>query len=374
MTHGDVFKTEHFIYADIIRICSIIAVVTLHVSSGIVGSYNNISLYGWWTGNIANSISRWGVPCLIMLAGALLLEPKKVESASLFFRKRAKRTVVPIISWFLLYFLWLYFWRGQSINVEFIVKRIILGGPFYHLYFLYVIGTLYLVTPALRFSISRASSFKRAKLIIAFFSLGFLDSFVFYYLYCHPGLYDSISSFFPLFVFTFGFVGYFLAGYQLRMMTFSRKAFYFALVSLLLSLIITSVGTYILVKHFGLSSFGLYFYDNFSPTCLVMSLCIFIIFKEEHLLADLIGKNEKIYNFVKNWVAPGTFGIYLVHPIFMDILGKYINITGNRGSAIIHLPPWLGIPFLSVVVIVFSFIATLFIQRMPYVKRIVGYW
>jgi surface polysaccharide O-acyltransferase-like enzyme len=374
MTHEDVFKTEHFIYADIIRICSIIAVVTLHVSAGIVGSYNNIGLFGWWTGNIANSISRWGVPCLTMLAGALLLEPKKVESASLFFRKRAKRIVVPMLSWFLLYFLWLYFGHGQSINLEFIVKRIILGGPSYHLYFLYVIATLYLVTPALRTYISRANFLKRAKLTIIFFSLGFSDSFIFYYLYCHPGWYDSISSFFPLFGFTFGFVGYFLAGYELRMMTFSRKALNFALVGFLLSLIITSVGTYILVKHFGLSTFGLYFYDSFSPTCLVMSLCIFIILKEEHRLADIICKNETIYNFVKYWAAPGTFGIYLVHPIFIDILWKYMNITGNRGNAIIHLPPWLGIPFLSVVVIVFSFIATLFIQRIPYLKRIVGYW
>ncbi len=374
MTDEDVFNSGHLIYADIIRICSIIAVVTLHVSSGIVGSYNNIGLYGWWTGDIANSISRWGVPCFIMLAGALLLEPRKVESASLFFRKRAKRIVVPIISWFLLYFFWLYLWHGQSINVKSIVKRIILGGPFYHLYFLYVIGILYFITPALRFYISRATPSKRAKLIISLFSLGFLDSFVFYYFYCYPGWYDSISSFFPLFVFTFGFVGYFLAGYQLRMMTFSRRAFYFALVSLFLSLIITSLGTYTLVKHFGRWSFGLYLYDNFSPTCLVMSLCIFIVLKEEHFLADLIGKNESIYNFVRNRVAPGTFGIYLVHPIFMDILGKYVNITGNRGSGIIHLAPWLGIPFLSVLVIVFSFMATVFIQRMAYVKRIVGYW
>jgi surface polysaccharide O-acyltransferase-like enzyme len=157
-------------------------------------------------------------------------------------------------------------------------------------------------------------------------------------------------------------------------MTSSHKGLYFALVGLLLSLIVTSVGTYIVMNHFGLFSFGPYFYDNFSPTCIVMSLCIFIIFKEEHLLADWIGKNKRIYNFVKDWFAPGTFGIYLVHPIFLDILGKYINITGNRGSATIYLPPWLGIPLLSVTVFTFSFIATSFIQRVPYVKRIVGYW
>jgi hypothetical protein len=40
MTRGDVFKNEHLIYADMIRIGSIIAVVVLHVSAGIVGSYN----------------------------------------------------------------------------------------------------------------------------------------------------------------------------------------------------------------------------------------------------------------------------------------------------------------------------------------------
>jgi surface polysaccharide O-acyltransferase-like enzyme len=202
MTHGDVSKTEYLIYADIIRICSVLGVVVLHVSGQVQESYNSIGLYGWWAGNIGDSVTRWAVPSLIMLAGALHLDLKKVEPASIFLKKRAKRIVVPLMGWFLIYFLWVHFWRGQSINLEFIVKRIVLGGPYYHLYFLYVIGSLYLITPALRLYIRCASMVSKIKLTITFFPLGFLDSFFFYLLHHQAGWYDSISSFFPLFVFT----------------------------------------------------------------------------------------------------------------------------------------------------------------------------
>lgn len=309
-----------------------------------------------------------------MLAGALHLDLKKTEPVTLFLKRRTKRIVIPLIGWFLIYFLWVHFWRGQSINFGFIVKRIVLGGPFYHLYFLYLIGSLYLLTPILRFYIACADLFRKTKFIITFFAIGFLDSFFFYLLYHRAGWYDSISSFFPLFVFTFGFVGYFLAGYQLRIMTFSRKTFYFGLMGLLLSFVITSVGTYICMNHFGPFSFGPYLYDNFSPTCIVMSLCIFVVFKEEHLLKNLIGKNENVYKFVKTQLAPATFGIYLVHPIFLDIAAKFINITEFQKGSIFHLTPWLGIPFLSIIVVTLSFATMLLIQRIPYAKLIAGYW
>ncbi len=374
MTYRDVHKTEYLIYADLIRIFSVVGVVFLHVAGVIQQLYSNIGSCGWWVANIGDSASRWAVPSLIMLAGALHLDDKKVEPAAVFLVKRIKRIAVPLVGWFLIYFLWAYLWRGQSINLRFVVKRIVLGGPYYHLYFFYIIGSLYLITPFLRLHIRCASLVRGTKLIITFLFLGFLDSFFFYLLYHRVGWYDSISSFFPLFVLTFGYVGYFLAGYQLRTMTVSRKTFYFALGGLLLSFVATSVGTYIFTSRFGIFSFGPYLCDSFSPTCIAMSLCIFIVLKEERSLAGWVGKNEKIYHFVKERFAPGTFGIYLIHPIFLDIFLKYINMTGNQDGALISVPPWLGIFLLSGVVLLFSFIATSLIQRVPFVKRMVGYW
>ena len=367
-------KAEYLLNFDIIRICGIAAVVLLHVSGRVLQAYGGTTSDGWWAGNIGNSASRWAVPSLIMLAGALHLDAQKTELPFSFLKRRAKRIIVPLVGWFVIYFLWVHVWWGQSLSSEFILKRILLGGPYYHLYFFYVIGSLYLVTPALRLYFRFATIDARKKMIIALLFLGCLDSFVFYLFYHQPGWYDSIFSLPLLVVFTIGFAGYFLAGHELRTMTFSRSATYWAVVGLLLAFVTTTLGTYVLMRRFGIFSFGPYLYDNFSPTCIFMSLCVFVFFKEEYVLKDFVGGNTRSYEFLKITLAPSTFGIYLIHPIFIDILGRFVSFEGLGKDAIIHLDPWTGIPFFFILVVTLSFLTTSIIQRIPYLKVIVGSW
>ena len=80
---------------DLIRTVAIVLVIFLfsfmHPLRGNpnldIMSPNGVQL--WWTSNIYDSISRSAVPLFVMLSGALLLQPTKVnEPLGVFFKKR----------------------------------------------------------------------------------------------------------------------------------------------------------------------------------------------------------------------------------------------------------------------------------------------
>ena len=363
--------SKHLFYVDIGRIFAIVAVVVLHVSAIVVESYGTVPSSYWWVANIANSASRWAVPCFVMLSGALLLAPERNEPAGFFLKKRGKRIAIPMVTWILIYFLWVHFWKGQPVSLEYLVKRLLLGGPYYHLYFLYLIATLYAVTPALNSVLGRLNSSMTVNVAAAFLFLGVADSVIFYSFFNRPGWFDSISTFPTLFAFTFGFIGYFILGYQIRTAALSSRLLWTAGFTFVLSVLLTCTGTYLLVDHFGLSSFGTYLYDSFSPTCILMSLSVFWLFRG----AGMLGMNVEgpIYRFIRRYCAPATFGVYLVHPIFLEVIWKVGASVRMNGKTVVDFHSGPGIFLLSGMVLVASFAVAMILQKIPYLKRIVGF-
>lgn len=361
---------KHLFYVDIGRIVAIIAVVVLHVSAIGLGSYGTIPRSYWWVANIANSASRWAVPCFVMMSGALLLDPEKNEPAGIFLKRRTKRIAIPMMTWILIYFLWLHFWTGQPISVSYLVKRLILGGPYYHLYFLYVIATLYAVSPFLNSFLRRLNACMAVKATAVFLLLGVIDSVIFYSFFNRPGWFDSISTFPVLFAFIFGFIGYFLTGYQIRSTSLSNRLLWVASFTFALSIWMTFTGTYLLIDHFGLSSFGSYFHDPFSPTGILMSMSAFCLLKGTSLLR--INEGGPVGTFIKRHCAPATFGVYLVHPIFLEFFWKAGGSLRIGGKGVVEFNSWPGMFLLSGMVLVASFAVTMIVQKMPYLKRTVG--
>jgi surface polysaccharide O-acyltransferase-like enzyme len=276
-----------------------------------------------------------------------------------------------MVTWILIYFLWVHFWKGQPVSLEYLVKRLLLGGPYYHLYFLYLIATLYAVTPALNSLLRRLSPSMTVKATAAFLLLGVADSVIFYSIFNRPGWFDSISTFPTLFVFTFGFIGYFLLGYQIRTIALSSRLLWTAGFTFVLSILLTCTGTYLLVDRFGLSSFGTYLYNSFSPTCIPMSLSAFCLFRGVGML--WMNVEGLIYRFVRRYCAPATFGVYLVHPIFLELIWKMGVSVKMNSKAVVDLRSGPGIFLLSGMVLVASFAMAITVQKVPYLRRIVGF-
>jgi surface polysaccharide O-acyltransferase-like enzyme len=70
--------------------------------------------------------------------------------------------------------------------------------------------------------------------------------------------------------------------------------------------------------------------------------------------------------------AGATLGVYLIHPMIIDVLRWYPGISG-------YLPvPWIEMPATIILTTILSFLIVMIIQHLPYAHYIVGgaesYW
>ena len=361
----------HLLYADYIRSYSIIAIVVMHVATRIVEAYMMTDRFDWWVANIIVSNCRWGVPCFVILSGALLLDPSKTESASTFYIKRLHRIGIPVVFWFIIYFFWLHIWYHKTIDLRFILKTTVYWGPFYHLYFLYIIIFLYLITPLVRLFIKSGSP-RILKSVCSFLlCIGCINAAVF----CFKD-YISIPFAIPIeFLFLcslVGYLGYFITGYILNRIVVWCSAIGRLILAYASGMMVTAMGTYLFMKRFGPDTLSLFWYDYFSPPSIIMSFCIFLMVREWYSKKVLLQKNKKIYQWVSDVFSPATFGIFLVHPIFLDIVENVFPISESQNSYAVNVTQWVRIPLITIMVIALSLVTTTFLRKIPYAKKVVG--
>ena len=53
---------------DLMRVIAAFAVVWLHVSANVVIYRPSVESMSWWTGNVADALSRWCVPLFVMIS------------------------------------------------------------------------------------------------------------------------------------------------------------------------------------------------------------------------------------------------------------------------------------------------------------------
>ncbi|QLB12703.1 surface polysaccharide O-acyltransferase-like enzyme [Bisgaardia hudsonensis] len=282
---------------DALRVIATILVILLHISGGYVVSIGDEEYnFNFWTANLIDSFSRICVPLFVLISGRYLLDKK--EPIQDFYKKRVQRILLPLIFATVIYsfyqFIGIYYVTGKF-NFNTIANNIILGKPYYHLWYLYMLLGLYLITPILR-EIKEKLTLKQCyTLSIGLIIFGMiLDT------------YDSVlgnKTFFMLW--SLKYLGYFFLGYLLKDLR------YFSVLSLSLIYIISSIATAI-ATYFTLSYFNsLYFYNYLSPFVIISSLAFYQIFSQINLKNVLFEK-----------LAPLTLGIYIIHAGVLSVLVK----------------------------------------------------
>ncbi|MEM6552657.1 MAG: acyltransferase family protein [Planctomycetota bacterium] len=150
---------DRALYLDVLRVVAILCVVTVHVSDSIVWAstwYVDDPSY-WWAGNIYNAAAKIGVPLFVMVSGALLLHSKRADHPLRFLRRRFWRLLPAFIIWSAAYSLWTAYIYDDSFTISKSLQAFADGGTYYHLWFIYMISVLYLITPMLRPMIERGS-------------------------------------------------------------------------------------------------------------------------------------------------------------------------------------------------------------------------
>ena len=191
---------------DLIRTLAIIGVIFLHATNDLTpDSMSQLEVVRWVTVDVYQSFARIGVPLFVMLTGALLLQPSKNESLTVFLKKRWARIGLPFFFWGALYFVWIYFADNTPVTVNSVIQGF-LTSPYLQFWYIYMLVGLYLITPILRIVMSHADD-KTIKYLIALWFVG-------------ASVIPAISYFTPynvntgVFTIT-GWVGYYILGLYL---------------------------------------------------------------------------------------------------------------------------------------------------------------
>lgn len=331
------------------RILAVLAVIILHIAAFFAADTSRMGSFFWWVGNACDSCVRWSVPVFIMLSGALLLDAEKDESAFSFYKKRASRILLPGLFWTIFFIGWEFLKgaiKADPRSFVFIFRQLLGGRPYYHMWFLYMLIGLYLITPSLRVFIRKMPMKGQIIFTAVLFVFSMANSVSGDFYSGRGNL--LINWFLP-------YLPYYISGHLLKE-TRGNSGKNILILFFLLSTVLTALGVFLAGNFSGPGS-GFYFYDYLSVTVVPMSLCAFSLLKTA-------GKPFLINREATRGISRLVLGIYLVHPVFIDIF-RYTGVF-NPGFS-----PLAVIPLVSFLVFVFSLAAVRIISSVPYLNKVV---
>ncbi|WP_051263355.1 acyltransferase [Tuberibacillus calidus] len=332
---------DRIVYFDWLRVVSIAAVVLLHASAEPLYKYNSDPL-SFHIGNFYDSLTRWAVPIFIMVSGALMLQSRKDEPPRLFFVKRSKKVLIPFIAWSMIYLIYSHFYEGKHFSFGSSLKAFLNESIYYHLWFFYVIIGLYLITPIFKVYVKHASRENVRYFLILWFISSFIPIVNQLLEWNIHHVLDTVS----------GFIGLYLLGYYLYRYEIGRNIRVIIYMLSVVSLIVTFWGTKTVTAANGGKYDGL-FYSYLTPNTILIAMAVFLLFKH-------FGLRENKNVFIVR-LSISSFGVYLIHPIFLNMFKHLIDVQSHT---------FITIPTLALLTMAVSFIISLFIQRIPVLKWI----
>jgi surface polysaccharide O-acyltransferase-like enzyme len=350
-----VSSANRFAWGDYVRVFGTVAVIAQHAAhrTTLFGD-PNIHSATWWGILSIEAACRWAVPLFVMLSGALLLDPQRRESPTEFYRKRFWRIGIPLVFWSLFYLLPGIAADGlSSSKLAEVGTKLAHGRPAYHMYFLFIIAGLYLLTPYLRIVVHELSGAQLRRLWIALLVLAWgAATLNIVYGYSQT----ILTEFVP-------YLGYYLAGYELRQQRLSKRGMWFVGAVVVLCVSVMVVVTAPLVERYGITVPARYLYDYFSPTVIATGIALFLI---------SINTFDRVRDGAfARWitiVSPATLGIFLMHPAL------YMAIQEGQKRGFVREWDWTVTSTLLATLIAFlvCWAATAVCQRIPLLRTVVG--
>lgn len=331
-------------YFDLLRILAVFAVIVLHVSAQ-NWYYTDVHSFEWNVFNVYDSLVRWAVPVFVMISGALFLSKdysiKKIYSVNIF------RIVISFIFWSLVYSL--------------IFNVIVSDGPFftdfftgyYHMWFMIMIVCLYMLVPVLK-KIVLYDDIIKYLIVICFVFCGVLPliskiclEFDNRYLNLISNVINKNLSNVNL---NFGYIGYFLLGYCLYKVDFSKKNRYIIYGLGILGFLFTVFFT--IFSSFNAGIPVATYYNNLYINVVLQSVALFVFAK---------------YNFCTNkylkYVSNLCFGIYLSHASFIELFNILFDINS------LSFNPVMSVLLLSITIFFICLLLSFILKKIPVLRK-----
>lgn len=329
-------------WAESLRAIATISVILVHASAPGVSSLGSTDFFDWNIANALDSAVRFCVPIFVMITGTFLLN-KDYEIKDLLINKLFK-IFIPFLFFSLIYIVYTYDWR-RIYNLDLAdlpghTHRSLLNGSYYHLWYIYMLFGLYLITPIIRVYTKNATK----ENLKYFLFLWFIFNSVYSY---------SLNNYIPNFQISLfsGYTGFYILGYYLsKYNTFTRKQ---GLLLYLTGTIITISGMYYYaVKENRLNEM---FYTYQSINVMLQSIGVYVIIFKTNIHNTLLKK-------AVNLISVHSLTIYLIHALILTMMIK-------RGLTWNFINPFVGILTSTIVCLLLSLLVSMVIKKIPVVNR-----
>ncbi len=328
---------------EMIRLLSFIMVIIIHVSNYFCRAFGSISYPEYLFALVLNTLSRVSVPCFFMISGALLLGREETVQKSM---KRVVRFLVVLITWTLIYYLFNTYYMNQSVDLKYILEV----PAEAHLWYLYVMLPIYLILPFLQ-TMCKGMQPKLEKAFIIIGSIVVVTLHVLSYAdlqfyYDVPILGNRVYVYYL-------FVGHFIAKYKDRIP--KKKVLWgtLFLVSSGVNLIATTLCSIQVRDHFErLLEYGCPF--------VVLSAISFFIFMLQ--MGDGKLQLEQKGKKIVDAGCSCSFGIYLIHILFLDCFKKYVKAY--------EVSAFWAVPALVIGILMVSFTCVYMIRKSAVGRKI----
>lgn len=338
---------NRFVYFDYLRVFASFAVILLHING--MRWYSADVNGEWQIFNVYASMVRCAVPAFVMISGALFLgREHKIKTV---YTKYILRMVTAFLFWGLIY----------AIDYGGGKKKILLNtieGE-YHMWFIPMIIGLYIAIPILR-KITEDEKITKYFIAVTFVMTFMVPEMIQLTNDFGGKLLKDVMAAFRSdlenmdFHLVLGYLSYFVIGYYLNKMEWSKKSrlviYLFGIVGLVTTILLDS---YLAVKTQAPVST---YYLHFTVNVLMQSAALFVWFKYH-------SPNCKWLNKMMSQLAKYNFGAYLVHILVIRKLDAMFGLSA------LPIHPALLIPLMSILVFIVSFIISGIIHQIPLVKK-----
>ena len=327
---------------DLLRIVSALAVIAIHVSSFYLKASRDEDVFGGlYTDHLLTvccyqAMCKFAVPCFVMLSGAFLLSDERNADFGYFYKKSFRRIGVPTLIFSFLYYIYA---SRHILKVVFIkgkaFKRLLgpfmdllEGRPYYHMWYMSMLVGLYLLVPVI-IRVKRDVSARALSRLTWIFLVAAVISF-------ETGS-RSLSWDIGL---SFYYVGYLLAGYEIKRRIGGRTHTGGGILLILAGLGVEAIAAFMRYRQAlaGISDTELeyQYLKPLSPLIVAGSLLIFTGFSLIHVKRDL------------SKLASYTFLIYLIHAFVWNNLARKViaRRIGLEGDSRILIPACVILVFL----------------------------
>lgn len=327
---------EYLPYITPLRVFATFLVVVLHVAanyqSQLTDSISATQLNGY------TIITKFTAgPLFIMISGALLLHPGKIITYKDIFCKYCIRILRAIV----IFGLPMCFIESamnpdysiaQKIGYSFL--NLVLGNCWTHMWYLYMLLGLYLLTPLFKAFIDHSNRRDLEYLLLSLFLLSYVLENLKFYVPDHFGSYIC----YPYYILLYP-LGYYLRTY----IPANTRAIRLSIIGLLFFIVVTCLKIHL----------GMTFIDGANTMRLIYAVSVFILFKTLNKPIEGLKSLDHC-----------SFGIYLVHAVILNILFKAIRI-----HQYIQFNSWLNILIVSCMAFAISYAISYILRKIPYLEK-----